>query len=79
MVYDLSASLVYATALAVFGMMIVWGLPMGALSISRSISAYRARRARHARRTAFHRRLRVQRRGASGRPVVDPRLSRQGV
>lgn len=74
MVYDLSAALVYASALAVFGMLVVYGIPLGALSISRSIAAYRARRARHARRVAFHRRLRAGR--TAGRETDAPRLNR---
>lgn len=58
MVYDPAAALVYAAALAVFGMLVVYGIPLGAISLGRSIAAYRARRARHQRRVAFHRRLR---------------------
>jgi hypothetical protein len=75
MVYDLSAALVYAAALAVFGMLVIYGIPLGALSISRSIAAYRARRARHLRRVAFHRRLRAVR--PSVRDAAQARISRQ--
>jgi hypothetical protein len=77
MAYDLSAALVYAAALAVFGMLVIYGIPLGALSISRSIAAYRARRARHLRRVAFHRRLRAVR--PSARDVSQARTSRQGT
>jgi cytochrome c-type biogenesis protein CcmH/NrfF len=57
---DISLGLIYASALAVLGMLLVWGLPMGAISLTRSLAALQARRARHARRSAFHRRLRSQ-------------------
>jgi hypothetical protein len=58
--YNVSLGLIYALALAVSGMLVVWGLPMGAISLTRSLAALKARRARHTRRSAFHRRLRSQ-------------------
>lgn len=70
MTNELGFGLIYACALALCGALLVWGIPMGAISISRSVHAFRTRRARRQRRAAFHKKLR--------RSVARPGVARSG-